>query len=74
MIYEYVHWLFTELLIDASTLPIEFQYLIFFAELYAVFWFLKFALIPFSLLIQVGNAMSKSFGGARRSIRSRDYE
>lgn len=80
MIYEAVHDIFTLLIVDVSLLPLEFQYLVYFAEMLLCLTFLKVLLYPFRMVMAfmygTGRALfPRQFNAPRRrSFRTDDDE
>lgn len=85
MIYDYIHEIVTTLLVDVSDIPLDFQPLIYLFELYGVFIFMKWALLPVRALIEWGKMLSKGIINQKewrpewvrkqkRSLRNNDLE
>lgn len=85
MIYDYIHEIVTTLLVDVSDIPLDFQPLIYLFELYGVFIFMKWALLPVRALIEWGKMLSKDIINQKewrnewvrkqkRSLRNNDLE
>lgn len=85
MIYDYIHEIVTTLLVDVSDIPVDFQPLIYLFELYGVFIFMKWALLPVRALIEWSKMLSKGIINQKewrpewtrkqkRSLRNNDLE
>lgn len=75
MIYEWVHEVFSTLLIDYSLIPNYLHFLIIFFELYAVYYFFMFCLYPFAYVVRLVIYGTKKLLPLekKRNRRSGDY-
>jgi len=60
MIYDYIHNMVSNFLIDYTSLSPDLQVIVQLIELYGVFIFMKWALLPVRALIEWGRSLSRS--------------
>jgi hypothetical protein len=69
MIYEWIHEIFTTFFIDPAVLPLDFQPLLYFVELWAVLLFFRACLSPLVALFNFLGKLSRDIIGKQEEWR-----